>query len=289
MKFVINLFRNVLLIGWLVVALTLFLPAISKAEIEGTPCDPEPTDMNISYGDLITCSIDPVGDSDTFRFFGTVDEVIVLKAARQSGSILPCIELIAPDNSRQIACISSLTNRIDTTLDQTGTFTILLKDVSGVAEGEYALALERLIPHSSNAELIQYGETLVDEINPVGDLDLFFFEGAEGDTVAAIATRQSGSILPCIELIAPDNSRQIACTSSLTNRIDTTLDQTGIFRILYTDVSGVAEGEYALALQCLIGCVVLPPICEGDFDGDHDVDGIDLDVFVEDFGRDNCP
>lgn len=76
---------------------------------------------------------------------------------------------------------------------------------------------------------------------------------------------------------------------AVTNRIDTTLDQTGIYRILFTDSFGTGTGEYALALQCLIGCVVLPPICEGDFDGDHDVDGIDLDVFVEDFGRNNCP
>jgi hypothetical protein len=163
------------------VALTLFLPAISKAEIEGMPCNPEPTDMNIAYGDLITCSIDQAGDSDTFRFFGTTGEVIVLQGTVQSGPIRPCIELIAPDNSREVACSSSGIHRIDTTLNQTGTFTILLRDYSS------------------------------------------------------------------------------------------------------------SYGEYALALQCLIGCVVLPPFCEGDFDGDHDVDGIDLDVFVEDFGRENCP
>ena len=182
MKCVINFFKTVVFIGWLVVSLTLFLPAISKAEIEGTQCNPEPTDMNIAYGDLITCSIDPVGDSDTFRFFGTIDDTIVLQATRQSASLISCIELIAPDNSRQTACAGSVTNRIDTTLDQTGTFTILV-----------------------------------------------------------------------------------------------------------TDSSGTGSGPYALALQCLIGCVVVPPVCEGDFDGDHDVDGIDLDVFAEDFGRNNCP
>ena len=33
----------------------------------------------------------------------------------------------------------------------------------------------------------------------------------------------------------------------------------------------------------------LPPICEGDFDHDGDVDGSDLATFAADFGRTNCP
>ena len=32
-----------------------------------------------------------------------------------------------------------------------------------------------------------------------------------------------------------------------------------------------------------------PPPCEGDFDGDGDVDGSDLAVFAADFGRTDCP
>ena len=31
------------------------------------------------------------------------------------------------------------------------------------------------------------------------------------------------------------------------------------------------------------------PSCEGDFDGDNDVDGSDLAVFAADFGRTDCP
>jgi hypothetical protein len=35
-------------------------------------------------------------------------------------------------------------------------------------------------------------------------------------------------------------------------------------------------------------CAIGPP-CEGDFDGDNDVDGSDLAVFAADFGRTDCP
>lgn len=34
--------------------------------------------------------------------------------------------------------------------------------------------------------------------------------------------------------------------------------------------------------------VIMPPPCEGDFDGDGDVDGSDLAVFAADFGRTDC-
>ena len=30
-------------------------------------------------------------------------------------------------------------------------------------------------------------------------------------------------------------------------------------------------------------------LCEGDFDGDGDVDGSDLAIFAADFGRTDCP
>ena len=50
------------------------LPGIAFATVEGVPCSPEPTDMVISYGDLVTgtnCDISPAGDTDIFRFSGT--------------------------------------------------------------------------------------------------------------------------------------------------------------------------------------------------------------------------
>ncbi len=109
------------------------------------------------------------------------------------------------------------------------------------------------------------------------------------EVVVLQATWQSGSLLPCVELIAPDDSRQTACANSWWNRIDAQLDQTGIFSILITDYFGTSTGEYAVTLQCLSGCVKPPPICEGDFDEDGDVDGDDLYIFAEDLGRTDCP
>jgi Ca2+-binding RTX toxin-like protein len=96
------------------------------------------------------------------------------------------------------------------------------------------------------------------------DVDLFYFTGSEGDTIAIIISRQTGSLNPCIELIAPDNSRETACAASHTNRIDTTLGQDGDFIILLRDRNNYYIGEYGLTLQCLTGtCPISDVECNG--------------------------
>ena len=46
--------------------------------------------------------------------------------------------------------------------------------------------------------------------------------------------------------------------------------------------------NYAGFIWVLVGAPVLN-LCEGDFDGDGDVDGSDLAIFAADFGRTDCP
>jgi hypothetical protein len=228
----------------------LALPYPGQAAVEGITCLSEPTDMVITYGDLINCSININSDTDLFRFAGNAGEKVVVQITYQSGTMRPCIELIAPDNSRIEACQNAFTNRIDTTLTQTGIYTILA-DAFFTGTGDYTLALERLIWPSPNAHSIQYGEIVTDEINPQGDLDLFSFAGTAGTTIVIQATWQSGTMRPCIELIAPDNSRLKACQNAFSNRIDTILNQTGTYVVL-VDVFYLGTGDYTLALERLI-------------------------------------
>ena len=153
---------------------------------EGIPCSPEPTVMEISYGDLVICSIDTPGDTDTFWFSGVAGESIVIIGSSTS-SVRTCFELIAPDNSKIVACENSFSNRIDTVLDQTGTYPILFKEYSDIFTGEYALSLERVIPPSPTAQVIQYGDTLIENIDPHGDVDLFYFSGKAGESSTIVS------------------------------------------------------------------------------------------------------
>ena len=59
--------------------------------------------------------------------------------------------------------------------------------------------------------------------------------------------------------------------------------------ILIGDEAEAIDGdEYGGAIIRLTGKIVEGEICEGDFDGDGDVDGSDLAVFAVDFGRTDC-
>jgi hypothetical protein len=72
---------------------------IRHAGADYIQCPPEPTDMIIAYEDLVKCSIDTTGDSDIFRFSGNIGDVIIVEGTWRSGSMRPCIELVAPDTA----------------------------------------------------------------------------------------------------------------------------------------------------------------------------------------------
>lgn len=225
------------------------IPQITTAA-EGTICDAEPTSMSVAYGDVITCSFESAGDTDTFRFAGTTGESVFMQATDRSGSH-PCLQLIAPDASSQTDCENWPTNAIDTVLTQTGTYSVIVYDFWSGATGEYTLTLERLQPPSSDGVPIVYGQTSGGVLDLVGDLDLFTFSGSTADTVRLYAADVSGTH-PCLQMIAPDNSRAVACENWPSNQLDQTLTQTGTYSVLLSDFWNAA-GSYNLTLTCLAG------------------------------------
>ena len=260
-------------LGSVCVGLLLFAGAARSAEAaaEGVPCTAEPSVMSIVYGDLITCAIDVVGDTDVFRFSGSAGENPVIQVTNTGtwpDAIRPCVDLIAPDSSLTRSCAVAQANRIDVVLTQTGTYSIVVEDGNHLAAGTYVLALERVNIPSPSAQQILYGETLSRAIDPNGDLDEFVFSGKAGETVRVNVANQApvqDGLHPCIEVTGPDNTRHVACPVDVTNgfssEIDVTLTQNGLYTILIDDfpqlsmaaLRGPNSAPYALSLQCLVG------------------------------------
>ena len=235
-----------------VIALGLAFPRTTRSLPEGIPCAPEPTDMRITYGDAITCALESTGDSDVFRFLGTAGETVMLFTG---GSARPCLEVTAPGGKQQTACsFGNFSERLDLTLVETGTYTVR---ITGVFDSTYTVVLERVSPPSRDRIPIQYGATLDGDLDPEYDFDLFVFRGGAGDSITIEA---NGNVRPCIELVTPDDSRQVACDfGAFSQRIDRVLTQEGTYAVLY---SGVFTGAYTLSLQCLVGpCVPTPAAC----------------------------
>src|SRR5262245_34319691 len=118
--------RNRLLAMSVLAAIGLALCAV-VGRAEATPCEAEPTDMSVAYGEQITCDITPGTDTDLYRFSGNTGDRILAEALWVSGaSFNPRIKLIAPDGS--VLGDTWSPARLDVVLPQTGTYTAIISD-----------------------------------------------------------------------------------------------------------------------------------------------------------------
>ena len=246
--------RHLLCLATLVLAmLTQAEPAL--AEDESIPCDPEPTDMSISYSDVVSCSIDVVGDVDVFRFSGIAGEAVSARASKLSGvTTVPCVELFDPAGAPVGSHCLAQGARFGATLAQTGVYSILVSEFANDNPMDYTLVVERVAPPSFPATYICPGCELQDGIDPPGDVDLFFFFGTAGDVVSALGSKLSGvTTVPCIELFDPAGGVVGAHCLSQGARIDATLAHTGVHSILVSEFANDNTMDYTLSYQCIVG------------------------------------
>jgi len=232
---------------------------IAAHAAEGRACETEPTDEEITYGDLITCSVSPLGDSDVFRFQGTTGEQIIITATRPSGNVSPCIDLYPPSGGATpfaTACNgTSITFTVQATLNETGLWTINIHDGGAPNAGPYTFVLDRLAPASPAAEPVEYGKTITGEINPLGDADLFIIGGGLGSTIAIQTAQTDGGVQPCIAVYDPDGVLVASdChTSGNTFAITATIAKAGAHTVHIADRGNNDVGTFSLTLQCLAG------------------------------------
>jgi hypothetical protein len=240
----------------------LALPGVARAASEGVPCAAEPTDMPIDYGEVVLCDI-TLGDSDQFDFAGVNGETIVAQAAAR-GVGNPCLELKRQGSPIRSACGGS-SARIDGPLGEDGPYSLVVTESGNNSPMDYTLVLERIAPPSPAASAICPGCSISDGmIDPIGDLDIFVFQGEAGATVMVQASTH-GLGNPCIELWRPDGTPMgpPECGGT-TGRIDTTLDQSGPYSILVSENGNNASMNYTLTYQCFGVCPTTAPVLECD-------------------------
>ncbi len=109
------------------------------------PCDPEPTDTSISYSEIVSCSIDLVGDVDIFRFSGTAGDVVALLGTQVVGPGIACIQLFDPAGGSVAASCGGVSARIDATLGETGLYSILVFERFSTQTLDYTLAYQCIV------------------------------------------------------------------------------------------------------------------------------------------------
>jgi hypothetical protein len=210
--------------------------------------------MAVSYGDLISCAIDPVGDTDVFSFLGSPGESVSILVSRRGGGT-PCVELFDSQGKAVGQGIVCFTPLIRPQLTLNGTYTIRVSELGNDQLLDYVLSLERVSPPSSTVKPIGLAQTLNDEINPSGDVDLFFFNGQAFSTVSIVVARRGGGT-PCVTLFDPRGNIVGQGTVCITTTIGAQLTLSGNYTILVTEL-GNDTLDYAVNVQCLGGC---PPL-----------------------------
>ena len=122
---------------------------IVQAEIR---CPSQIENINIKYGDTLTCSMDE-DSSHAFLFPGNSEEKIIIKVARAVSPLKPCLELFDPNgDSIAAACKDQLTQEINVQLAQPGLHTIVVQGRHR-STGSYSLGLARITPSSASSTL----------------------------------------------------------------------------------------------------------------------------------------
>jgi hypothetical protein len=235
------------------------LPALGQQDQpEGVPCPAEPTDMTITYGQLITCQIETVGDADVFRFQGVSGERIRIELTSYSGGT-PAFSLYNPAGS-ELASAGTPFNAIvhHQTLQATGIFTIRVSEHYDDGTMSYRLAVHRVGPPGANSELIRFAQNLPGRLDPIGDIDQYWFFGAAGDAIT-VSLSSTGGGTPSLWVYGPTGQQLFASGTPFNNvtaRI--TLPADGPYSIIAEEHFADAIMTFRLDLQCVGQCPSLP-------------------------------
>jgi hypothetical protein len=240
--------------------LTLLCAGPVRAQSEGRLCTAEPTDEAIAYGDLITCAVATLGDSDIFRFAGNVGEVVhvqVTDHGNPSFSEGVTVELIGPSGTTLASSSNFLAATIQLALPQSGVFLIRVAESGNDQTTSYTVVLDRLAPPSPTAVALNPGDSIVNaSLNPRGDADIYVLRGVTGDVIRLQATdhgNPSFSEGVTMQLFRPDGTLIMSATNHIAAVIQTTLDQSGIFVVRLTELDNDHTTSYSLEYQCLLG------------------------------------
>jgi hypothetical protein len=208
----------------------------------------------IQSGETTAGSIGSASDIDVFTFSGVVGQRVIANIATDSGVLDTTYYLVSP--SGDIEAAGSGEDQLNTTLAETGTYSILVWDHLGTRTGEYGVTLQ-LIGDASlwagdpDGGVVVSGQIASGTVNAVSDVDAFTFAGMSGERVLLNAVTTTGTLDTAIQLVAPSGA--LAEMSYGTDQLSALLAESGTYTALVEDHSLTHTGTYNLAVQRVVG------------------------------------
>jgi hypothetical protein len=221
------------------------------------PCDPVAATTAMSVGDIFTCEVEIAGDSDVYMFDVNAGDTYLLTLTDLTnggldaiGEILDCVgstfDSLSPGNLTGVG--------LEFLGPCTGTMTLLVSDIGNDETGTYHLALQRISPLPAEAVEVCVDCEIEETISPVGDSDLYFFNGVSGTTnVFTVSDLTNGGLDAQLEIRTPSGLPLTTLSpGNLTGISEThTLAETGVYSFIATDIGHQDTGSYNLSVQQL--------------------------------------
>ena len=157
----------------------------------------------ITCGTLMTCALNPVGDTDSFRFSAPNGGTASIGVARSPSSAgTPCWRVFNPIGQPLTGFVCN--NVAPVNLATAGTYTIEVVESRVDQPVNYTLSLQGVSQSFRCGMPIRFGDLKSSRLSREGDTDTFNFSAAAGEVVSISIARSAGLGTPCWRLFNPN-------------------------------------------------------------------------------------
>ena len=208
----------------------------------------------LSLGDLLPGSFDTAGTVDNYTYEGTGGDVIttVLVETSSFGSIFnfPQVTIYTPSLAVLRSYGGDALHR--DTLPETGSYTLTVRPNNLVSAGDYRLNLTGLQPLTPGRPTAQCGQLVAENIGTSGEIDLYTFDGQDGQLVVLtfVETSDFGSIFnfPVLRVLSPSLNQLLAVNADGQQQLTLSTTGTHLFQVTANNI--VSTGTYTLNISC---------------------------------------
>jgi hypothetical protein len=248
-----------------------------KLPFAGSATDPADGDGRALVSNTTTTgAIGSVGDLDLYSFNAAMGDRIILsvgEGANATAAFDPDMTLFSPTGAVVSTVLGTQSAYIEETITTAGRYNVLVREYNDDTTGDYRLHFVKLPftgnptdPADGDGQTLVSNTTINAAMGTVGDLDLYTFTAAAGDSFAITAGDTSGNAFtPQLTVYRPDGTVQATDTAVGGAGVELlSLTVAGTYSVLIDDYTDNHIGNYALHFIKLPGP---QPIDPADQDG----------------------